>query len=137
MSCLFSSLPFPCFTLLKSHAETEGIHANLCVFDAQAVLTFSSPTVCQLPRDCLLLREHPAWSTREGSKPCPLQAAHDAESAGFTPGFQAVLLLLIFLARVRLRAGDPTALLPLWSQRDTDLTVNNEKELDFLCYAAH
>lgn len=33
--------------------------------------------------------------------------------------------------------GDPRALLPLWSQRDTDLTVNNEKELDFLCYAAH
>lgn len=48
-----------------------------------------------------------------------------------------MLLLLSFLARVRLKMGDPTALLPLWSQRDTDLTVNNGKELDFLCYAAH
>lgn len=53
--CLFFSLllPFPCFTLLKSHTETEGIHANLRAFDAQAVLTFSSPIICQLPRDCL------------------------------------------------------------------------------------
>lgn len=80
---------------------------------------------------------HPAWSTREGSKSWALQAAPDAQSAAFTPGFQAMLLLLNILARVHLRTGDPTALLPLWSQRDTDLTVNNEKELDFLCYAAH
>lgn len=85
----------------------------------------------------LVIAWTPAWSIREGSKSWALQAAHDAQSADFSPGFQVMLLLLSFLARVRLKMGDPTALLPLWSQRDTDLTVNNGKELDFLCYAAH
>lgn len=102
MSSLFSSLllPFPSFALLKPQAETEGIPANLHVFDAQAVLTFSSPSICQLPRDCLLLHDQPAWSIREGSKSWAVQAAHDARGAGCSPGFQAMLLLLSFLARV-------------------------------------
>lgn len=133
---LFPSFTFPLIHFVKIPSWVWGHSCQSSCLWCPGSAHLLIPTICQLPRDCLLLHEPPAWSIREGSKSWALQQPR-MHSAGFTPAFQALLLLLCFLARVCLRKGEPTALLPLWSQRDTDLIVNNEKELDFLCYAAH